>query len=97
MLREIYRRDLVVYIWVLNTDTLPTTTRAAPAKKVLLHGNKVYLSLYHGGALRAQRAYGLEHVHHALVLHALQHRGQRDEHAGAPHAGAATNHTLHDV
>lgn len=48
-----------------------------------------HLGLHHGGALRAQRARGLEHVHDALVLHALQHRGQRDEHARAPHARAA--------
>lgn len=44
--------------------------------------------MHHGGALRAQSAHCLEHVHDAFVLHALQHRGQRDEHAGAAHARA---------
>lgn len=52
------------------------------------------LSLYHGGALRAQSAYSLEHVHDAFVLHALQHSRQSYEHAGTTDARAVSTNII---
>ena len=46
------------------------------------------LCLHHGGPLRAERPHGLEDVHHALVLHPLQHDAQGDEHTRPPNASA---------
>lgn len=43
-----------------------------------------HLCLHHGWPLRPQSLHCLEHVHHPLVAHPLQHDAERDEHACAP-------------
>lgn len=47
-----------------------------------------HLCLHHGRPLRSQSLHRLEHVHHPLVAHPLQHDAQCDEHARAPDPSA---------
>ena len=46
------------------------------------------LRLDHGGPLGAQRPHGLEDIDDALVLQALEHDAESDEHAGTSDSGA---------
>lgn len=48
-----------------------------------------HLCLHHGRPLRPQGLHRLEHVHHPLVAHPLQHDAERDEDACAPDPSAA--------
>lgn len=59
------------------------------ATQILSHCPLRYLSLQHGGALRAKSAHRLEYVDHTLVLHTLQHSGQSYEHPCATHTRTA--------
>ena len=52
------------------------------------------LGLHHGGSLGPQGPDGLEHVHHPLVLHPLQHDAQGDEHSRPSNSGTETGLTL---
>lgn len=47
-----------------------------------------HLCLHHGRPLRPQSLHRLEHVHHPLVAHPLQHDAQCDEHACTPDPSA---------
>ncbi len=51
----------------------------------------LYLCLHHGRPLRPERPDGLEDVDHPLVLHPLQHEGERHEDARPAHPGAAVH------
>ena len=52
-------------------------------------GGDTHLCLHHGWPLRSQGLHRLEHVHHPLVAHPLQHDAECDEHACAPDSSAA--------
>ena len=58
----------------------------------LEHECEPYLCLDHECALCPECADSLEEVHHALVLHPLQHDGEADEHSRPPHPGTETNY-----
>jgi len=64
---------------------LPSPTDLPPP----LGGGDTHLCLHHGWPLRPQGLHRLEHVHHPLVAHPLQHDAERDEHARAPDPSAA--------
>lgn len=63
---------------------LPSPTALPPPQG----GWHAHLCLHHGWPLRPQGLHRLEHIHHPLVAHPLQHDAERDEHACAPHSSA---------
>lgn len=52
-------------------------------------GGDTHLCLHHGWPLRPQGLHRLEHVHHSLIAHPLQHDAERDKHACAPDPSTA--------
>ena len=46
------------------------------------------LCLDHGGSLCPECPHCLEDIHHALILHPLQHDAQGDKHTRPPDTGA---------
>lgn len=102
LLRDIWTADIRLQLNLHSLSTLSNPDSQPPTLRHRLFMQlrfgfetiKAYLSLHHGGALRAQRTDRLEHVHDALVLHALEHRRESDEHARATHARAVTTNII---
>ena len=66
--------------WIRRVERRQVLQGCAVTKLILI------LGLYHGWTLSAKSSNGLEDIHHALVLHALQHDAEGDEDAGATNA-----------